>query len=84
MTLDTRAAAAQWALSYERATLMQAPLALIGLLAGCAASLLGGSLVWLIAALLIGAVTPFTFIGVMRTNKLLLAPERGCMRCAAS
>ncbi len=32
--LDTLAAATQWAPSYQRATWMQAPLALLGLLAG--------------------------------------------------
>src|SRR5216117_2873056 len=34
MSLDTRAAAAQWAPSYRRATLMQAPLAVLSFLAG--------------------------------------------------
>ena len=34
MSLDTRAAAAQWAPSYQRATLMQAPLAVLSFLAG--------------------------------------------------
>src|SRR5437868_13924446 len=35
MSLDTRAAAEQWAPSYQRATLMQAPLAILSFLAGC-------------------------------------------------
>jgi hypothetical protein len=76
MTLDTRYAAAQWALSYRRATWMQAPLALLSLLAGVASWWLGGGLGWAIAALLIGAVIPFTFIGIMPTNNALLAPGR--------
>jgi hypothetical protein len=38
--------------------------------------LLGGGLGWAIAALLIGAVVPFTLIGIMPTNKALLAADR--------
>jgi hypothetical protein len=76
MMLDTRHAAAQWAPSYRRATWMQAPLALLSLVAGVASWRLGGNLGWAIAALLIGAVIPFTFIGIMPTNNALLAPGR--------
>jgi hypothetical protein len=42
MELDTRFAAAQWAPSYRRATWMQAPLALLSLVAGLGSWLLGG------------------------------------------
>jgi Domain of unknown function (DUF1772) len=76
MTLDTRFAAAQWDPSYRRATWMQAPLAFISLVAGLASSFLGAGLGWAIAALLIGAVVPFTFIGIMPTNNALLTPGR--------
>jgi len=76
MTLDTRFAVAQWAPSYRRATWMQAPLALLSLVTGVASWLLGGGLGWAIAALLIGAVVPFTLIGIMPTNKALLAADR--------
>ena len=76
MVLDTRHAALQWAPSYERATWMQAPLALLSLLAGTAASLMGGGAGWLGAALLIGAVVPFTFVVILPTNHALLAPDR--------
>src|SRR6202050_3233361 len=76
MTLDTRFAAAQWAPSYPRGTWMQAPLALLSLVAGVGSWLLGGGPGWAIAALLIGAVVPFTFIGIMPTNRALLAPGR--------
>ena len=76
MQLDTRYAAAQWAPSYRRATWMQAPLALLSLVAGLGSWLLGGGVGWAIAALLIGAVVPFTFIGIMPTNRALLAPGR--------
>ena len=42
MRFDTKTAAALWAPSYRRATLMQAPLAVASALAGVAAWLLGG------------------------------------------
>ena len=76
MALETRFAAAQWVPSYGRATWVQAPLALFSLLAGLGSWWLGAGLGWAIAAVLIGAVIPFTFIGIMPTNKLLLAPGR--------
>jgi len=76
MGLETSVAAKQWAPSYRRATWLQAPLALLGFASGLAAWLLGASPVWLVAALLIGAVVPFTLIAIMRTNKKLLAPHR--------
>jgi hypothetical protein len=74
--LETKTAALQWASSYKRATLRQAPLALSSLVTGTAAWLLGASVGWLVAALLIGAVVPYTFIAVMPTNRELLAPDR--------
>ena len=76
MGCDTKTAATVWAPSYKRATVMQAPLAVISFLAGVVAWLLGGGVLWLIGAVLIGIVIPFTFIGVMPTNHQLLAPGR--------
>jgi hypothetical protein len=76
MGLDTRSAALQWAPSYKRATFMQAPLALTSFLAGTASWLLGASPWWFIAALLIGAVVPFTLGVIMSTNSRLLEPDR--------
>ena len=76
LSLDTAAAVAQWAPSYQRATLMQASLAVVGFLAAFGVWLLGGGVVWLTAAILIGAVVPFTFLGIMPTNHKLLAPDR--------
>jgi hypothetical protein len=76
MTLDTRAAVLEWAPAYARGTWMQAPLALLSLVTGLGAWLLGGGVGWALAAVLIGAVVPFTFLGVMPTNRALLAPGR--------
>ena len=72
MTLDARAAVLEWAPAYARGTWMQAPLALLSLVAGLGAWLLGGGIGWALAAVLIGAVVPFTFLGVMPTNRALL------------
>ena len=76
MALETRSAVTQWAPSYKRATWMQAPLAVLGFVAGVAAWLMSAGVGWLVAAVLIGAVVPFTFIGIMPTNHMLLAPGR--------
>ena len=74
--LETEAAATQWAPSYKRATWMQAPLAIIGLLTGTLAYFLGGGIGWLVGALLIGSVVPVTFKIIMPTNHMLLEPGR--------
>jgi len=76
MGLETQAAAMQWAPSYKRATWLQAPLAIVSLLCGIAAWIMGGGIGWLVAALLVGAVVPFTFGVIMPTNHRLLAPGR--------
>ena len=73
MLMDTRNAALQWAPSYKRATWLQAPLAVLSFSAGAAVWFAGGGVAWLIAAALIGAVVPFTFIGIMPTNHRLLS-----------
>src|SRR5580693_7392631 len=76
MVLDTKSAALEWAPSYRRATWMQAPLALISLVTGLISWWMGGGFEWAIAALLIGAVVPFTFLGIMPTNHRLLESDR--------
>lgn len=76
MGLETRAAALQWAPSYQRATWLQAPLALLSLICGVGAWFLGAGVYWLVAALLVGAVVPFTFVVIMPTNNRLLASGR--------
>ncbi|MGH7311929.1 MAG: DUF1772 domain-containing protein [Candidatus Rokuibacteriota bacterium] len=76
MGLETRIAARQWAPSYHRATWMQAPLAVLSFLSGAVAWLMGAGTGWLVAAALIGAVVPFTVIGIMPTNHRLLASGR--------
>ncbi len=76
MTLDTKTAAMEWAPSYARGTWMQAPLALLSLTAGLGSWLLGAGVGWAVAALLVGAVVPFTFIAIIPTNRALGAAGR--------
>ena len=76
MGCDTKTAATVWAPSYRRATVMQASLAILGFLSGLAVWLLGGGIMWLVGALFIGLVVPFTFIAIMPTNHQLLTPGR--------
>jgi hypothetical protein len=76
MGLEPRMAALQWAPSYQRATWLQAPLALLSLACGVAVWLLGAGISWLVAALLVGSVLPFTLAVIMPTNNKLLVPGR--------
>lgn len=76
MSCSTALAATVWAPSYKRATLMQAPLAIIGAASGTLAWWLGGGLAWLAAAVLIFLVVPFSLTVIMAINKQLLAPGR--------
>ena len=74
MSLGSGPALAEWAPSYHRATLMQAPLALVGALSAAAAWLGGGGIAWLIGGLLLGLVIPVTLVVIFPTNRELLDP----------
>ena len=69
-------ALAQWRPSYRRGTVMQASLAVIGLLSALTAFLLGQGTTVLMAGLLQGAVVPFTLLVAMPTNRRLEEPAR--------
>jgi hypothetical protein len=69
----TALALTEWAPSYRRATLMQAPLAVVGGLAALGAWLLGAGRGWLLGGLLLGSVVPFTLLALMPTNRALQA-----------
>ena len=64
----------EFAPSYKRGTIMQASLAVVGCLAGLAAGWLREDPVIAVAALLLGAVVPFTLVVIFPTNKRLLDP----------
>ena len=73
---DISSALAQWTISYSRAKLLQAPLAIVASLASLAAWLFRAGTWWLVAGILIGAVVPFTLLVIMPTNQKLLTTQR--------
>jgi hypothetical protein len=73
--LGSRAAVAEFGPSYRRGALMQAPLSLIGAAAGIGCWATGASAAWLVGALALGALVPFTLLVIMPTNKRLLDPR---------
>ena len=75
MSCGTELAVTQWAPSYKRATMMQAPLALLGFVCAVAAWLSGSSVWWLVGGLLLGLVVPFTLVVIAPTNKRLLSHQ---------
>jgi uncharacterized membrane protein len=81
----TELAATEFGPSYRRATLMQASLAAVGLLAALVAWARGRGVAVLIGGLLLGVVIPFTLLVILPTNKRLLDPglDRGSAEAAA-
>jgi hypothetical protein len=78
LTLDDRAALAEWQASYPRAALMQATLALVGFVLAILEWLVTGNWAWLVGALLLIANWPYTFISIMPLNDTLkeIPPDR--------
>jgi len=76
MACGTELAATEWAPSYQRAARMQASLAVISTLTTLVARGLTENILWLVGALLIFAVIPFTLLAIKPTNNLLLDPAR--------
>ena len=62
MQCGVEIAAAEFAPSYRRATVMQATCAAVGLASSVAAWLAGANFWWLVAGVLLGSVIPFTLI----------------------
>lgn len=71
----TELAATVFPPSYNKASVMQAALAIISTLSACSIWLLGGSILWFIGALFIFSVVPFTLIVIMPTNVKLKSPD---------
>jgi hypothetical protein len=74
MGCGTEVAVREFGPSYRRATLMQAPLAVVGCVAGLAAAWQDADLVLVLAAVLLGIVVPFTLLIIAPTNRRLLNP----------
>lgn len=74
LQLGTAAATRFFAPMYARAAPLQASLAGLGVVAGAAVWWSGGGWPWLLGALLLGAVIPFTMIVIMPTNSRLKDP----------
>jgi uncharacterized membrane protein len=68
-------AIAQFGPSYRRATVMQGLLAVTAFLAATAAWWFDAGGAWLVGAILIGTVVPFTLLVILPTNKRLLDPS---------
>lgn len=60
---------------YRRAAPMQAGLALVGSVSGLIAWLRGLGAAWLVGALLLGSVIPFTLLVIKPVNDELLSPD---------
>lgn len=74
MACGTALAATVFPVSYHKATVMQASLALLGLVSAVAAWASGSGVGWLIGGLLLGSVIPFTLLVIMPTNNQLVHP----------
>jgi hypothetical protein len=71
--LSDQALLDEWKPAYKRGTLMQAPLAIIGFLAGTWAWWQSGNALWLIGGLFMLANLPVTLIVILPTNNRLMA-----------
>lgn len=74
MECGTVIAVTEFAPSYRRAAIMQASLAVFGLVCAVAAWLAGANICWLIGGVLLGLVIPVTLVVIFPTNKQLLDP----------
>ncbi|WP_162560987.1 DUF1772 domain-containing protein [Methylobacterium durans] len=71
--LDDRALLAQWQPAYRRGYAMQATLAVLGFLCAAAAWWQTGHRAFLIGGLVLLANWPYTLLGILPTNRLLMA-----------
>jgi len=77
MNLDDQALLAQWKPAYQRGAAMQAPLAVVGFVLGIVAWRQSENSAWLVGAAILIANWPYTLVGIMPTNRRLMATEAG-------
>lgn len=75
LDLDDRALLAQWKPAYRRGAAMQAPLAVVGFVLGIVAWWQIDNWSWLAGAAILIANWPYTLVGIMPTNRRLMAIE---------
>jgi hypothetical protein len=76
MSCGTEIALSEFAPSYQRATVVQVSLAVTAALAGVVAWLMTDAALWLVGAICIVAVIPFTLVFILPTNHRLLESGR--------
>ncbi|MGH7229764.1 MAG: DUF1772 domain-containing protein [Nitrospiraceae bacterium] len=74
MECGTELTATVFGPSYSRAAPMQVSLALVATAAGLMSWWMDGRVLWLVGAMVIFAVIPFTLIAIMPTNRQLMDP----------
>jgi hypothetical protein len=75
LRLDDRSLLAQWKPAYKRGYVMQSALAIVGFMLGAAAWWLTGVLGFLLGAVLMLLNWPWTLLGIMPTNRILMATD---------
>lgn len=75
LKLDDRGLLTQWQPGYKRGLAMQAPLAILGFPCGAAAWWQTGRLAFLVGALVLLSNLPYTLVGIMPTNRVLMATD---------
>jgi hypothetical protein len=71
--LDDRSLLAEWKASYKRGFAMQAPLAAVGFVLGVIAWWQTRDWLWLAGAVVLVMNWPYTLLGIMPTNNVLMA-----------
>ena len=75
MRLDDRSLLTQWKPSYKRGFAMQSGLAVLGFLLGSLAWWISGRFSFLLGGVLMLANWPWTLLGIMPTNHILMATD---------